>query len=181
MTYDGQRVGSVEYPPTGGSAHPTVRYQYDTYGNCTVIIDELGHRKDYTYDSYRRCTSLTEQVNGPGAGCNNVTSRRWDWIYDRMVNGVSYPASSHTSKEWRVQIEPAFNDAGQRRMTARDHDVNNRITVEQTGWIQPPGEIGPNNPWFPSSAIETHRFAYDENGQKQKLHRSIEPGYDLRL
>jgi RHS repeat-associated protein len=167
MEYNGRhQVTSVEYPPTpGGSAHPTVHYEYDPSGNCTAIIDELGHRKDYTYDSYRRCTSLTEQLDAPGwNGNGTVASRRWDWIYDRWIDGVgAFAASSHTSKEWRIQIEPAFNAAGERRMTARNHDVNNRITYEQTGWIQPPGEIGS---WYQSQDIETHSFAYDENGQK---------------
>jgi RHS repeat-associated protein len=186
MTYNGwHQVTSVEYPSTDGIGHPTVRYEYDNYGNCTAIIDELGHRKDYTYDFYRRCTSLTEQVNGPGANCNNVATRRWDWIYDRVIDGVgSRGASAHTSREWRVQIEPAFNAENQRRVTARTFDLNNRITSEQTGWIQPPGPIGPNNAWYPSpdDVIETHAFTYDENGQKKKytdpLNRETTYDYD---
>jgi len=186
MTYNGRHKAlSVEYAALNGT-YPTVHYEYDKYGDCTAIIDELGHRKDYTYDSYRRCTSLVEQVNGPGPDCSNVASRRWDWIYDRWIDGVGQrEASAHTSKEWRVQIEPAFNEAGERRMTARNHDVNNRITYEQTGWIQPAGPIGPNNPWYQSQAdLETHSFTYDENGQKSSYkdprNRETTYEYDIR-
>jgi RHS repeat-associated protein len=186
MTYNGRHnVLSVEYAALNGTA-PTVHYEYDKYGNCTAIIDELGHRKDFTYDSYRRCTSMVEQVNGPGPNCSNVPSRRWDWIYDRVIDGVGqYPASAHTSKEWRVQIEPAFNEFGERRMTARYHDVNNRITREETGWIQPAGPIGPNNSWYQSPTdLETHSFTYDENGQKSSFkdprNRETTYQYDVR-
>ena len=104
MTYNGrQQVMSEEYPGTGGSDHPTVRYEYDKYGNRTAIIDEMGHRKDFTYDSYRRCTSMTEQVNSSGANCPGVVSRRWDWVYNRVIdygpNGqMDHAPSSHTSK-----------------------------------------------------------------------------------
>jgi RHS repeat-associated protein len=171
MTYNGRhQVLSVESASPNGQ-YPTVRYEYDKYGNCTAITNELGHRSTFTYDSYRRCTSMTEQLNAPGwNGSGIVPSRRWDWIYDREVDGVGMrPASSHTSKEWRIQIEPAFNDTGGRRMTARSFDVNNRIRFEQTGWIQPPGEISPNNPWYPSLDLETHSFAYDGNGQKSSF------------
>ena len=63
-------------------------YEYDRYGNRTAVIDELGHRKDYTYDSYRRCTSMTEQLNAPAWDGNGIVpSRRWDWIYDRVIDG----------------------------------------------------------------------------------------------
>jgi RHS repeat-associated protein len=75
---------------------------------------------------------------------------------------------SHTKNEWRVQIEPAFNAAGERKMTARWHDLQNRIIEEQTGWIQPPGPIPYDNPnWYWSGDGETHDFTYDKNGQKE--------------
>jgi YD repeat-containing protein len=123
---------------------------------------------------------MTEPLNDCGAA-----SRTWNWIYDRVIDGGSaLRASLHTSKEWRVQVEPAFNVAGERRMTARWFDVNDRITLEQTGWIQPPGEIGINNPWYPGPDIETHHFSYDENGQKSSytdpLGRVTNYGYDNR-
>jgi RHS repeat-associated protein len=166
MTYNGRhQVTSVEYASTDNS-HPTVQYQYDHYGNCIAIIDEWLHRKDFTYDSYRRCTSYTEQLDTPGwDGNGTVASRRWDWIYDRYIDGLGLRgAYTHTSKEWRVQIEPEFNEAHERRMTARWFDMNNRIILEQTGWIQP-GQ-GPLGTWYTSPDIETHRFTYDKNGQK---------------
>jgi hypothetical protein len=185
MTYNDQhKVLSVEYAALNGTA-PTVHYEYDKYGNCTAIIDELGHRKDFTYDSYRRCTSMVEQVNGPGPNCSNVPSRRWDWIYDRVIDGVGpREASAHTSKEWRLQIEPAFNELGERRMTARYHDVNNRITREETGWIQR-GAPAPIGDWYQSPTdFETHSFAYDENGQKRSYkdprNRETTYQYDVR-
>ena len=66
-------------------------------------------------------------------------------------------------------------------MTAREHDVNNRITVEQTGWIQSSGPLGD---WHESSDLETNRFIYDENGQKEKhidaLNRETTYTYDSR-
>jgi RHS repeat-associated protein len=171
MTYNGrQQIMSVENASTTGQ-YPTVRHEYDTYGNQTAVIDELGHRKDYLYDDYRRQTSCTEQVNGPGPNGTNVTSRRTDWIYDRVIDnfigsGNTFRNTAHTSKDWRVQIEPAFNTAGERRVTARTFDFNNRITSEQTGVIQPPGYILPSNPWHNGPDTEIHRFTYDENGQK---------------
>ncbi len=80
-------------------------------------------------------------------------------------NQATFGATSHTSKEWRIQIEPAFNSAGHRRATARTFDINNRMVSEQTGLIQLPGsplgtlQTGPDT--------ETRRFSYDQNGQKR--------------
>jgi RHS repeat-associated protein len=186
MTYNGRhQVTSVEYPSTDGTPNPTVRYEYDKYGNCTAVIDELGHRKDYTYDSYRRCTSLTEQVNASGGGCQNVASRRWDWIYDRVIEGdwlPTRPASAHTSKEWRIQIEPEFNDLHQRRATARTFDFNNRMLSEETGWIQFFNE--PLGVLHSGDDTEKHSFTYDPNGQKETatdpLLRVTHYTYDIR-
>src|SRR5205814_8709012 len=68
MTYNGRhKVLTVEYAGMIGSANPTVTYEYDAYGNCTAITDEIGHRSIYTFDSYRRCTSYTEPLNAPDA------------------------------------------------------------------------------------------------------------------
>ena len=87
MTYNGrQQVMSEEYPGTGGSDHPTVRYEYDKYGNCTKITNEMAERKDFTYDSYGRCTSSTEWLVRSGEGCSNIISRRWDWLYNRVID-----------------------------------------------------------------------------------------------
>jgi RHS repeat-associated protein len=176
MEYNGRhQVTKVTYPSVGSGNDPFVTYQYDNYGNCIAIIDELGHRTDYTYDSYRRCTSMTQQVNSSGANCPGAVSRRWDWIYDRVIdygppNGV-WPIpklpSSHTSKEWRIQIEPEFNAARERRATARIFDVNNRMLSEETGLIQLHGEdLGILHA---VSVTETHRVTYDENGQKSSV------------
>ena len=128
----------------------------------------MGYKTTYEYDDYRRCTKLVEDLNAPSwDGSGTVVDRTWNWIYDRYSpNGTYHPSSSHTSKEWRVQIGPAFNPGGERRMTARTFDLNNRMTSEQSGWIQPPGAIGPDNPWHSSPDAETHYFTYDANGQK---------------
>jgi RHS repeat-associated protein len=170
MTYNGRHQAlTVEYAGTVGGPNPTVIYGYDAYGNRTSITDELGHTQTFAYDSYRRCTSHTEPLNTyDWKGTEIVASRTWHWIYDRLIDGVGQrDASAHTKNEWRIQIEPAFNAAGDRKMTARAHDLQNRIVMESTGWIQPAGEIGPNNPWYWSSTDgENHYFGYDANGQK---------------
>ncbi|HKP03956.1 MAG TPA: RHS repeat-associated core domain-containing protein [Chthoniobacterales bacterium] len=185
-TYNGrQQVISEEYPSTdGGVSHPTVRYEYDKYGNRTAVINEVGHRKDFIFDIYRRCLSATEQV-GSSTECNGVQVRRTDWIYDRVIEGDTQPTRSafaHTSKEWRIQIEPAFDATGRRRATSRTFDVNNRILSEQTGLIQLPTEA--LGILHPGDDTETHRITYDENGQKKT---STDPrgrvttyGYDVR-
>ena len=181
------QITKIHYRKTHGSLDPTVTYEYDRYGNRTAIIDELGHRKDYTYDSYRRCTSLTEQA-GSSPGCNNVQVRRWDWIYDRVIvyedgSESSFLPSSHTSKEWRIQIEPEFNAEHHRRASARKFDVNNRMVSEETGLIQYQNQpLGVNLGVV--STTETHSVIYDPNGQKSS---STDPHlrvtsytYDLR-
>jgi len=176
------QITKIHYRATGGSLDPAVTYEYDRYGNRTAVIDELGNRKDYTYDSYRRCTSLTEQT-GSSTACGGQV-RRWDWLYNRVIDGINHPALSHTSKEWSAEVGPAFNPAGQRRATARTFDVNNRIVSEQTGLVQPPGPIDSTNPWVAVSETETHTFTYDGNGQKETsidgLNRETTYTYDLR-
>ncbi|MFZ1220144.1 MAG: hypothetical protein WAO00_12685, partial [Chthoniobacterales bacterium] len=184
-TYNGrQQVMSEEYPSTDGVSHPIVQYEYDTYGNRTAVTNEVGHRKVFAFDAYRRCIYATEQV-GSTTDCNGVQVRRWDWIYDRVIEGdtqLTRPASAHTSKEWRIQIEPEFNDAHHRRATSRTFDVNNRILSEQTGWIQLPTEA--LGTLHPGDDTETHRVTYDENGQKatstDPRGRETRYGYDVR-
>jgi RHS repeat-associated protein len=174
MEYDGRHlVTKVTYPATGSGNDPFVTYQYDRYGNCTNIIDELGHLKSFTYDPYRRCTSYAEQA-GSSADCISVPFRRWNWYYDRVIdygNGaVSNPplfASSHTSKEWRIQIEPEFNADRHRRATSRVFDANNRMISEETGLVQLPGE--PLGTLHAVPVTETHRVTYDEDGQKSRF------------
>jgi RHS repeat-associated protein len=180
MTYNGRhQVTSVEYPPTGGAPSPIVRYEYDNYGNCTVITDEMGHRKEFTYDSYRRCTSYIEWVFGPGPDCNNLVSRRWDWYYDRHVGGVGIPASAHTSKQWWVQVEPVFNSSGHRRVSVQKFDPNDRVIEAVTGMIEASGS------WYVvEGTTELHWFTYDKNGQKSSFTdprlRVTTYDYDLR-
>jgi RHS repeat-associated protein len=179
MTYNGRfQVTEVHYPPTpGGGSDPHITYGYNANGYCTWISDELAqspqdpnHTRVYDYDDYGRCISYTEPLNAPGwNGAGTVASRRWDWIYDRYIDGVGqFGASAHTANVWRIQIEPGFNAAGERKMTARWFDLQNHITLEQTGWVQPPGNMPYNNPnWYWSGDGETHTFTYDENGNKK--------------
>src|SRR5205823_4647340 len=168
MEYNGRnQIIEVHYAPAGANPDPHVTYEYtDGYGNCTAITDEMGHRSTYAYDQYRRCTSYTEPVNAQNwNGTDVVVSRTWNWIYDRWIDGIGqFDQSSHTANEWRIQIEPAYNAAGDRRMTARAHDLNNRLVIESTGWIQPAGPIGN---WYFGPDGENHYFSYDENGQKK--------------
>ena len=170
MEYNGRyQITKVTYPAAAqGGAQSSVTYNYDFSGNCSSITNELGHTSYYLYDAYGRCITYIEPLNAPDHnGAGNVPYRQWDWRYDRKIAGVTHGGWSHTSREWGVQIEPAFNAAGQRRMTAREFDLQNRIVVEQSGWIQPAGEIGTANPWYPGPDLETHSYTYDENGQKK--------------
>lgn len=152
-------------PPV--APYPTVFYEYDSYGNCTAITDELGHRRTYQYDEYRRCIAATEPLNAPGwNGSGTVASRTWNWFYDRFysVSGtinVYASADRLTSTQWRIQQEPAFNAAGERRMTVRAYDHNDRLTAESTGWIA----TGPST-WHYGPDGQTHYFDYDNNGNK---------------
>ncbi|PYI93375.1 MAG: hypothetical protein DME97_06470 [Verrucomicrobia bacterium] len=186
MTYNGRhQILTVEYAGMNNAPdNPIVRYGYDGNGNCTSITDELGHPSSYEYDDYRRCLSYTEPLNAPDwNGGANVPSRRWDWIYDRYIDGIGLrDASSHTKNEWRVQIEPIYNGACERRVTARWHDLQNRVVLEQAGWVQPCN--APTGYWFAGPDIETHYFTYDQNGQKSSytdpLNRITTYDYDLR-
>ena len=190
MTYNGRHQAlTVEYAGmNNGTSNPTVSYGYDPHGNCNSITDEMGHTSTYAYDDYRRCIRYTEPLNAPGwNGAGTVVSRRWDWIYDRYIDGVGLRgAYTHTANVWRIQIEPGFNAAGERKMTARWHDLQNRITLEQTGWIQPPHPENPDylGDWYWSADGETHTFAYDENGNKKTYTdprgRLTSYTYDLR-
>jgi RHS repeat-associated protein len=191
MEYNGRfQITKVHYPPTGGNPDPTVIYGYDFNGNCTAITDEMGHQSLYEFDDYRRCISYTEPLNASNWNGSGIqASRRWDWIYDRDVEGVGKcEAYAHTKNEWRIQVEPAFNAAGDRKMTSRKHDLQNRIVREERGWIQPAGAIPYNNPnWHWSNDGEAHSYTYDKNGQKESDTLYIAPSnrvttytYDLR-
>lgn len=157
---------------SNASAGPSsVDYTYDRYGNRTAITTRAGdadhtilERTTFTYDKYRRCTSKTE-------GAQNLPDppppqRSWTWTYGRYFNDYpnEYDPYAHTSKQWRLQYEPAYDAAGHRNVTARWFDANDRIVDEYTGVIDTPGPGGglSNGP-----DIEVHHFSYDENGQKK--------------
>ena len=185
MEYNGRfQITKVHYPRTGINSDPTVTYGYDPNGDCTSITDEMGHTSLYEYDDYRRCTSYTEPLNASNWNGSAIEpSRRWDWFYDRVIDGVGQrDAYAHTKNEWRIQIEPAFNSVGDRRVTTRTHDLQNRITTESTGWIQPAGPIG--NWYWSVPDGENHSWTYDQNGQKSSYtdprDRLTEYAYDLR-
>ncbi|MEY2484216.1 MAG: hypothetical protein QOK24_2744 [Verrucomicrobiota bacterium] len=186
LTYNGRhKIIREEYPATSPGPNPFKSYGYDDYGDCTSITDEMGHSSAYEYDSYRRCTSYTEPLHASdwnGTLGVVVPDRTWDWLYDRWIDGIGQrDAYAHTKNEWRIQIEPAFNAAGDRRMTARAHDLQNRVIIESTGWIQPAGSIGN---WYFSADGENHFFTYDANGQKSSFTdpqgRLTTYDYDLR-
>ena len=120
----------------------------------------------------RRCVWYQEPLNAPDYGGNpgsNVTARRWEWIYDRWFEGNQFipptlsDATAHTSKQWRVQIEPAFNDVGDRRLSARKFDANDQIIEEATGLWQAAG-----GSWHSGLDTEVHYFSYDKNGNKSR-------------
>ncbi len=175
LTYNPRhQVLTETYPATDGGTNPYKQYKYDNYGNCTDIWDELADKNDpakaqhYTYDSYRRCTSFTEPLNAANwNGQGNVASRTWNWYYDRYdaLSNVLYDASTHTGKEWRVQVEPAFNAAGDRRLAARLFDYNDRMTQVQSGMIQ----SGADGSWQTTADTETVNYQYDANGNKSQF------------
>jgi YD repeat-containing protein len=186
LTYNGRhQIIGEEYPATSSGPNPAKSYEYDDYGNCTAITDEMGHRSTYAYDDYRRCISYVEPLNAPdGNGGPPVPSRRWDWLYDRYIPEIGLRDSySHTKNEWRVQVGPVFNYLGERPMTARFHDLQNRITLEASGYIQraAPAPIGD---WYWNPDVEVHYFSYDANGNKSRYTdprgRVTTYDYDLR-
>jgi RHS repeat-associated protein len=165
MEYNGRhQITKVHYPPTGVNPDPYVQYEYDDYGNCTAIINELGQRSEYEYDAYRRCTRYTEPLNALSwDGVSTVASRSWNWYYDRYFDGVGLKdASTHTSKQWRAQVEPAYNAAGDRRLSAHKFDYNDRIVEEAAGLYE-----ATDGSWHACPDTEVHQFTYDENGQKK--------------
>jgi RHS repeat-associated protein len=188
MEYNARhQVTKVHYPWIGKMADPTVTYEYDAYGNCTAITNERGYRSTYTYDAYRRCTSYTEPLDVPAwNGTGNVASRTWNWIYDRALPS-SYTsvvdASTHTSNKWRIQVEPAYNAAGDRKVSARNYDYNDRLVYEHTGGTLAFG--APMGSWsFTGPDVEMHSYEYDANGNKTKytdpLSRMTTYEYDKR-
>ncbi len=180
MEYNSRhQVTKVHYPSTGWSSDPTVIYEYDKYGNCTAITNERGYRSTYTYDAYGRCLSYTEPVNAPACGGSSVGSRTWNWDYNRIATDGPRDASTHTSNKWRLQIEPAYNAAGDRRATVRHYDYNERLVFEFIGAILPAG----GGDWNYSHGA-LHQYQDDPNGNKTKYTdpygRVTTYGYDHR-
>jgi YD repeat-containing protein len=184
MTYNGRhQVLTVEYAGmNNASDNPMVRYGYDRNGNCTSITNELGHTSSYVYDLYRRCIRYIEPLNAQDwEGGSIVAARTWEWIYDRWFDNTAtlYDSSAHTSKQWRVQVEPEFNSSHDRRLSAHKFDANDRIIEESTGLWQ-----AGDGSWHGGADTEVHHYSYDENGQKSSytdpLNRLTTYEYDIR-
>ena len=165
MTYNNRhQITEVRYPSTGGASVPHISYEYNRSGDCTAITNELGQRSEYAYDPYGRCTSYTEPLNASDwKGTGMVASRTWNWYYDRWHEPSQSlrDASTHTSKQWRVQVEPAFNAAGDRHLSARKYDYNDRIIEEAQGMIETSG-----GSWQATPDTEIRSATFDANGNK---------------
>lgn len=159
------------------AAASVVTYEYDSYGNCTSITTgtkdgPVLEKTTYTYDDYRRPTQMIEGAQDP------TSQRRWDWVYDRWFGSQGYDQSAHTSKQWRLQMEPGYDGGGNRNVTARWFDYQDQIVDEYKGVIQGPSGMynGPD--------LEGVHYTYDENGQKKsytdQLGRVTDYTYDLR-
>ncbi len=181
--YNGRnQITKIHYAAvTGGnSADPFVKYDYDGRGRCTGITDELGNARSMIYDDYGRITSYTEPLNAVSwNGTGNVASRTWNWTYERVRGMTTYDPHTHISKNWRSQTEPAYDANGDRRMTVREYDVNDRLATEQTGWIVNSSGVAS----FGTDG-ETHSFIYDSEGNKSSytdpLSRVTSYAYDNR-
>jgi len=170
----------IALPALAGSS---VNYEYDPYGNCTAITtvaanDTVLEKGTFEYDAYRRCTAFTEAADTPQA-------RAWNWIYDRYFHDWAYGLSAfaHTSRQWRVQIEPPYDSAGHRHITSHWFDNEDRIVEEYTGLISTPNgtQCGA---WDGGPDTEVHYFGYDPNGNKASYTdprgRLTEYEYNLR-
>ena len=173
LTYNARhQVLTEEYPARDGGSNPWKKYRYDKYGNCTHIWSEVAPNKDdeahatrYDYDEYRRCIRMVEPLHARNwNNSGHVADRTWNWYYDRYDHLLNqyYHASSHTSKQWRVQVEPPFNAAGDRRLSARKYDYNDRIIEENTGLIEKA-----DGTWHGTEATSTQNYDYDKNGNKR--------------
>jgi RHS repeat-associated protein len=168
---------------------PSVEYEYDKYGNCTATTTKAAggvvlEKTTYTYDAYRRKTSMVEAAH-TSEGLPPHQRRQWNWVYDRYFDAEGglpprlIDASAHTSAQWRVQIEPAYDATGNRRLSAQKFDYNDQIIEASSGLY-----VAPNGDYTPSPDTEVHSFSYDPNGNKQS---STDPRgrvttyeYDLR-
>jgi RHS repeat-associated protein len=148
-----------------------ITYDYDKFGNRTAVTTQASdgrilEKTTYTYDDYRRCTSKTEAAHTlPDPP---PPERTWTWNYERYFAddpNHRYDPSAHTSKQWRLQYEPAYDSAGTRHVTVHWFDANDRIVDEYTGMIDIPG---PGGGLRSGPDTEVHHFGYDENGQKNR-------------
>lgn len=145
-------------------AGASVNYEYDKYGNCTAITTVAANnvvleKTTYTYDAYKRCTAMVEAADTP-------QSRVWNWSYDGEFETPTgsrhyFDGSTHTSKQWRQQTEPAYDAAGNRNVTQRVFDLNDRIVEEKTGVIQGAGGT------YDGPDVAVQHFSYYENGLKK--------------
>jgi RHS repeat-associated protein len=164
--------------PSTAWAGASVTYEYDSYGNCKTITklaadDAVLEKTSYEYDDYRRAIAYTEAKD-------TAQERTWNWVYDRInPNGSEYAAAAHTSKKWRLQHGPAFNNEGHRRTTERLYDYNDRMLSEKTGAIMTGATTYSDGP-----DVETRHFTYDNNGNKETfrdpLGRVTDYEHDLR-
>jgi RHS repeat-associated protein len=141
-------------------ANSSVEYSYDQYGNCTTVTTknsaaQVLEQTTYEYDAYRRCTVMRESAH-------TTQSRKWNWYYDRYFDSVGLlDASRHTSKQWRVQVEPAYDASGNRRLSAHKFDYQDQITEESSGLYE-----AADGTWHAGPDTEVHYFTYDKNGSK---------------
>ena len=74
------KVTSVTYA-LGTADEATVQYEYDSRGNRTATIDELGRRTEYEYDSLDRMVSMTEpDPDGGGPLGTSITTYQYDGL-----------------------------------------------------------------------------------------------------
>ncbi len=103
----------------------------------------------------------------------------WQWTYERWRNNQVYPAETHISKEWRTRYSPSFDKDGNRRVTLREFDPNDRVILETIGLY-----ITATNQWVWSLGSGTFTYGYDAVGNKttvtDPLNHTTTSTYDNR-
>jgi YD repeat-containing protein len=126
------RVTSYQYNSAGkvtkitsaaGTVDETsVQYEYDSAGNRTAVIDELGRRTQFTYDADANLTSVTlPDPDGDGPLAAPVTS----YVYNSL--GRLSVAIDPSGRETRY----IYNNVGDvvRIETSEQHDSSNPIVT----------------------------------------------------